>query len=60
MEQENLLEVKNLTVLLSGKAVLKDITFDIEKGECLAIIGPSGKWQVNFNKSNFRELFFRR
>ena len=45
-------EVKQMPVIMSidnlykeyskGKTVLKDISFDIKKGELLSIIGPSG------------------
>jgi len=42
MKQNFLLQVKNLTVQLSGKPVLKNVSFEIENDECLAIIGPSG------------------
>lgn len=37
-----LLEVKNLHKSFDGEAVLKDISFSLEKGEVLAIIGSSG------------------
>jgi molybdate transport system ATP-binding protein len=42
METKSILEVKGLTVQLSGKTVLKDISFSIKQGERLAIIGASG------------------
>lgn len=37
-----ILTVKNLKVVLNGHAVLRNITFDLERGENLAIIGPNG------------------
>lgn len=37
-----LISVKNLGVEFNHKAVLKNVTFDIEKGDILAIIGPNG------------------
>ena len=37
-----ILEVKNISKSFDGLEVLKDISFDVEKGEVLAIIGPSG------------------
>ena len=36
------LEVENLTVLRSGKVILKDIDFKINKGEFVALVGPNG------------------
>ena len=37
-----MLEVKNLSKSFGSLNVLKDISFNVEKGEVLAIIGPSG------------------
>lgn len=37
-----LLEVKNLKKSFGDNVVLKDISFNVEKGEVLSIIGPSG------------------
>ncbi len=42
MKQTFLLKVKDLTVQKSGKTVLDKVSFSVNKGECLAIIGPSG------------------
>lgn len=38
----SLLNVKNVKKSFQGMEVLKDISFQVEKGEVLAIIGPSG------------------
>ena len=38
----SLLKVKNLKKSFGDNVVLKDISFNVEKGEVLAIIGPSG------------------
>ena len=38
----SLLEVKNLKKSFGDNVVLKDISFNVEKGEVLSIIGPSG------------------
>ncbi len=37
-----ILEVRNLSKSFGNLEVLKDISFDVEKGEVVAIIGPSG------------------
>ena len=37
-----MIEVKNLSKTFGDLTVLKDISFNVEKGEVLAIIGPSG------------------
>lgn len=42
MEPKKILEVKNLSVVLDGQTILKDISFAVERGRALAIIGPNG------------------
>ena len=37
-----MIEVKNISKSFDNKTVLKDITFTINKGECVSIIGQSG------------------
>ena len=37
-----ILEVRNLSKSFDGTDVLKDISFDVEKGQVVSIIGPSG------------------
>lgn len=37
-----MLHVKNLTVTLNGNRILHDLSFDLKKGENLAVIGPNG------------------
>ncbi|QQG42598.1 MAG: metal ABC transporter ATP-binding protein [Candidatus Giovannonibacteria bacterium] len=37
-----ILEIKNLSVRYGEQAVLDDISFDLERGDALAIIGPNG------------------
>lgn len=37
-----IVHVENLGVTLDRRTILRDVTFDIVAGECLAIIGPNG------------------
>lgn len=41
-ESALLLSVKNLTVALDGKTIIKDVSFSLAPREVLAIIGPNG------------------
>ncbi len=38
----SVLEVRNLSKSFDGEEVLRDVSFDLEKGECLVILGNSG------------------
>lgn len=38
----NILEVKNLSVVLDDQIILEDISLAVERGQALAIIGPNG------------------
>lgn len=38
----NIIEVKNISFSYDGQPVLKDITFNIHKGDYLGLIGPNG------------------
>ncbi|MEO8414113.1 MAG: ATP-binding cassette domain-containing protein [Ginsengibacter sp.] len=51
MEQTFLLEVKNLTVPSPVKPVLKNVSFFVSEGECLAIIGPAGSGKSTLIKT---------
>ncbi|HEY4496551.1 MAG TPA: metal ABC transporter ATP-binding protein, partial [Candidatus Paceibacterota bacterium] len=42
MESDKILEVKNLTVDFGDFRALEEISFDVEKDDSLAIIGPNG------------------
>jgi zinc transport system ATP-binding protein len=37
-----LLSVKNLSVTFGGRAIIRDLSFDVREGDCVAIIGPNG------------------
>ncbi len=50
MKQTFLLKVKDLTIQKSGKTILHNISFSVKKGECLAIVGPSGSGKSSLIK----------
>ena len=51
METCPLLYVKDLTVKLSGKVVLQDVSLTVNKGEQLAVIGPTGSGKTTLIKT---------
>lgn len=46
-----ILEVSNITKKFHNTSVLKDISFSLEKGNALAIIGSSGSGKTTDRKS---------
>jgi Fe-S cluster assembly ATP-binding protein len=45
------LEIKNLNVEIAGKAILKDFSLTIPKGEVHAIMGPNGTGKSTLAKA---------
>jgi len=39
---ESILEVKNLNIKIEKKEIIKDVSFNVKKGEVLIILGPNG------------------
>lgn len=46
-----LLEVKNLSVEFDGNLVVEDVSFDLNKGEVLSIVGPNGSGKTTLIKA---------
>ena len=42
MQNDNALEVKNLTCRFDGRAVVDNISFEVGRGEVVSLLGPSG------------------
>ncbi|MCF5710350.1 dipeptide ABC transporter ATP-binding protein [Pseudomonas syringae] len=40
--QDNLIEIRDLSVAFSGQTVVSNLSLDIRPGECLALVGESG------------------
>ncbi len=43
-----MIHVRNLTKRFGSHAVLRDVTLDVPRGECLVVIGPSGSGKTTF------------
>lgn len=46
-----ILRVRDLSVTLGGRTILRDVSFDVEKAESVAIIGPNGSGKTVLLKS---------
>ncbi len=42
MNDENILEVKGLTIKIEDNTIVSNLNFKVKKGETLAVIGPNG------------------
>lgn len=47
----NALKVENLSVELDGETIIKDVNFDLEKGDNMTVIGPNGAGKTVFLKA---------
>ena len=47
----SILEVKNLKVSYNTSPVLEDISFSLDKGDALAVIGPNGSGKTTLFKA---------
>ena len=52
-----LFEMKHITKSFDGLEVLKDISLDVEEGEVLSIIGPSGSGKSFFMNHLVRQYW---
>ena len=66
MSQEPLLQVRRITKSFGGITAVRDLSFDIAKGEILGVIGPNGSGKTTlvnlitgFVKPNSGEVFFK-
>ncbi|MEK7541851.1 MAG: ATP-binding cassette domain-containing protein, partial [Patescibacteria group bacterium] len=48
---ENAISVKNLNVVLHNHRVLADVSFDVEPGSIVAIVGPNGSGKTTLVKA---------
>ncbi len=55
-DAEKILEVQNLNVEFDGNEVLKDINFEVNKGEVLVILGPNGAGKTTLLRALLKRI----
>jgi zinc/manganese transport system ATP-binding protein len=50
MDNQPVIAVKNLSINLGGRKILEDVSFDVKKGEFVAVLGPNGAGKTTILK----------
>ncbi len=51
-----MLNIKNIDVLYGDVQVIWDVSFEVGKGEIVALIGANGAGKINHSENHFRYL----
>ncbi|MDR2668511.1 MAG: ATP-binding cassette domain-containing protein, partial [Desulfovibrio sp.] len=49
-----MLKAEHLSFFLNGRALLEDVSFSLERGDCLFVIGPNGAGKTTLLRSLLR------